>query len=80
MPRQELTTATQLVAISPSNTSNLSASIKAIYVGTTGHLNITAADDTTNVQLNNVPVGWYPIAPLRIGATGTTASNIVGLI
>lgn len=80
MPRQELTTATQLIAITPSNTTNLSAAIKAIYVGTTGNLNITAADDTTNVQMNNVPVGVYHIAPIRIGATGTTASNIVGLI
>ena len=80
MPRQELTTATQLIAITPSNTANLAASIKAIYIGTTGNLNITGAEDTTNVQMNNVPVGWYPIAPSKIGATGTTASNIVGMI
>jgi len=81
MPRQELTTATQLIAISPSNTTNLAASIKAIYIGTAGNLNITGYDDTTNVQINNVPAGTVlHIAPIRIGATGTTASNIVGMI
>jgi len=81
MPRQELTTATGLLAITPSNTTNLAASIKAIYVGSAGNLNITAYDDTTNVQVNNVPAGSVlHIAPIRIGATGTTAANIVGLI
>jgi hypothetical protein len=81
MPRQELTTASQLIAISPSDTTNLAASIKSIYVGSAGNLNITACDDTTNVQVNNVLAGTVlPIAPIRIGATGTTASNIVGLI
>jgi hypothetical protein len=59
----------------------LAASIKAIYVGSAGNLNITAYDDTTNVQINNVPAGSVlHIAPIRIGATGTTATNIVGLI
>jgi hypothetical protein len=59
----------------------LAASIKAIYVGSAGNLNITAYDDTTNVQVNNVPAGTtLHIAPIRIGETGTTATNIVGLI
>jgi hypothetical protein len=50
-------------------------------VGSAGNLNITAYDDTTNVQVNNVPAGSVlHIAPIRIGATGTTATNIVGLI
>jgi hypothetical protein len=81
MPRQEFTTASGLIAISPSDTTNLAASIKAIYVGSAGNLNITACDDTTNVQINNVPAGTtLYVAPIRIGSTGTTATNIVGLI
>ena len=81
MPRQELTAATGLLMIAPSDTTNLAASIKAIYVGSAGNMNITAYDDTTNVQINNVPAGTtLYIAPIRIGATGTTATNIVGLI
>jgi hypothetical protein len=80
MPRQELTTATQLLALTPSDTTDLAVSIKAIYVGTTGNINMIAAEDDEAVVLRNVPAGYYPIAPKRIFSTNTTASNIVGLI
>jgi hypothetical protein len=80
MPRQELTTATQLLALTPSDSTDLPVSIKGIYVGTTGNIAMIAAEDTAEVILPNVPAGYYPIAPKRIFSTNTTASNIVGLI
>jgi hypothetical protein len=35
--------------------------------------------DGTAVVFSNMNVGWHPIGPVQISATGTTASGIVGI-
>jgi hypothetical protein len=63
--------------ITPSDTDNISLSITGLYVGTSGDLNIVPQNGDDSVMLRNVPVGQIRIAPRKILATGTTASNII---
>jgi hypothetical protein len=51
---------------------------RGLYVGTTGNLKVTMRDGGDQTFMN-APVGYHPIAVRRVWATGTTASNIVGL-
>jgi hypothetical protein len=65
--------------IVPSDTVNLPAGCRGIYVGGGG--NITAVgEDNVAVLFTAVPVGVFaPIAPKRINATGTAATLMIGL-
>lgn len=65
------------VAITPSDT--LANAFSAIYVGVTGDITLTPAGQTTAVLFKAVPVGILPVACSAIAATGTTASQLVGL-
>jgi hypothetical protein len=60
--------------------SDLATPVRAFYVGTGGNVKVT----TTNgdeVTFSNVATGTIlPVSVKRIWSTGTTASNIVGLI
>lgn len=85
--------ARHVIAVTPSDTKDVTNSTgdaapnyaKALYVGVTGDVAIVAAGDNgnsgngTSVTFKAVPVGWFPIQVRRIMATGTTATNIVGL-
>lgn len=57
----------------------------ALYVGVAGNLTVVHAGDNGNalagtaVLYPNVPVGWFPVQVRRVMATGTSASDIVGL-
>jgi hypothetical protein len=51
---------------------------KALYVGGAGDVAVQFVAGTT-VTLKAVPVGILPIRPVRVMATNTTATNIVGL-
>lgn len=67
-------------AITPSDTVALTEVPKAFYVGTGGDVTLIASDDTDPVTFMNVPDGGLvDVRPKKIMATGTTASNIVGL-
>lgn len=71
--------AVNCIAITPADT-DLVQPVRAIYVGGSGNLKI---NDTGNgaVTFYNVPAGVIlPVMARRIYATGTTATNIVGLI
>lgn len=58
---------------------------KALYIGVTGDVNVITAGDNsagglgTAVLFKAVPVGWFPVQVRAVLATGTTASQIVGL-
>ncbi|SNR72005.1 spike base protein, RCAP_Rcc01079 family [Puniceibacterium sediminis] len=65
------------VAITPSDTADLTRLTRAIYVGGAGDLRIDLADGST-VTFVGMPVGWHPIRVARVRATGTTATDIVG--
>lgn len=51
---------------------------RALYIGTSGNLNVRMADGAT-VLFSNVPVGIFPIQVDQVLSTTTTASNIVAL-
>jgi hypothetical protein len=55
---------------------------KALYVGVTGDVKVVMAGDITAanpVTFKAVPVGFMPIQVRQVFATGTTATNIIGL-
>jgi len=67
--------------IVPSDSGQLATITKAIYVGTGGDIVLRAIDGQADVRF--VAVGSGAILPIRVSAvrlSGTTASNIVGLI
>lgn len=51
---------------------------RALFVGTSGNLNVHMADGQT-VLFSNVPAGIFPIQVDMVLSTSTTASNIVAL-
>lgn len=66
--------------ITPNDSSDLSNIPRKIYVGGAGDLAIRSSEGN-DVTLSSVPAGTIlPIQPVRVLSTGTTATNIVGLI
>lgn len=75
--------ARNLVAITPSDDSPLANVVKALYVGVTGTLKVTAVGDadTAAVTFVGVPAGAIlPVRAVKVWNTGTSAGNIVGLL
>jgi hypothetical protein len=65
-------------AITTSDTGNFYAT--ALYVGTGGDVKVDTEADDSAVTFTGVPSGSVlPVRVKRVYATGTTASNIVGL-
>lgn len=74
--------ATKAVAVTPSDSTDLTTYAKAIYVGGAGNIAVimkyNSAD--TGVTFNGVTAGTVlPIQVRRVLATGTTATNIIAL-
>ncbi len=65
------------VAVTP-NDSTVIPITRALYIGTTGNINVRMADEQVLV-FSNVPVGIFPIQVDKVLSTSTTASNIVAL-
>lgn len=67
--------------IAPSDNVDLSFIPKAIYVGTGGDLVVSSARTNSEVIFRNVPSGAVlDIRPAAVRETGTTASDLVGLV
>jgi len=69
--------ATNAVAVTPNDATDLATTSRALYVGTAGNLAVTTVGGST-VTLVGVS-GWVPVRVARVLATGTTASDIVAL-
>lgn len=72
----------QAIAIVPSDTVDLIRSVRGVYVGGDGNLKLHCSDDTTSEAVTFVGVvagTIIPVAPKRVYATGTTATNLIGL-
>ncbi len=66
--------------IVPSDASDLSEATRAIHIGVGGNIAVTMLSGA-NLVLSNVSSGsLLPIRVLRVLETGTTASNLVGLV
>lgn len=63
--------------ITPSDT--VKNQYDALYIGTSGNLNIRFPGKSTTVLFTAVPVGFFPVAVDYVMATSTGASTIVGL-
>ena len=70
--------ATDLVPITPSDTTDLTEACWAIYVNVPGDIRIKTLRGTI-VTLSAVPVGVLPVGASRVYATGTTASNLLAV-
>ncbi len=66
------------VQVTPSNSTDLPVTSRALFIGSSGDLSVTMAGGTT-LLLRNVPVGILPIRVSRVRATGTTAADIVAV-
>lgn len=72
--------ATKAAAVTPSDTDELAAVTRGIYVGTTGDLEVVMADDTAEVVFKAVPAGTLlPIRVKQVLDGNTTADDIVAL-
>lgn len=66
-------------AITPSDTAELGFVTRAIYVGQGGDLSVTMKSGD-EIVLRNVQAGmFYPLRATFVRATGTTATDIIGL-
>lgn len=64
----------------PSDSVELSLVTKALYVGTGGHVALQANDSAGAVTFRNLPSGAIlDVRVRKVLATGTTATDIVGL-
>lgn len=67
-------------AVAPSDTVNFTTPARSLYIGGAGNV-VVVAPDASVVTFVGVPVGTIlPVQATRVNLTGTTATNIVGLI
>lgn len=66
-------------AITPSDTEDVATVPRAIYIGGEGNVAVIMGDDSTSVVFKGVS-GLLPLMVKRVLSTGTTATDIVGII
>jgi hypothetical protein len=68
------------VEITPSDTTDLPALARGLWIGGAGAVRVILADDPSPVTFSGVAAGTLlPVIVRRVLATGTTATSIVGL-
>lgn len=71
--------ARRAVVITPSDTADLSDPTRAVYIGNTGNLKVDMVSGGT-VTFKNLPSGMVlPIQAIKVYATGTSATELIGL-
>lgn len=72
--------ATSAQAITPSDSNALATTPRALYVGGAGDVSVILIGDASAVTFSAVPAGTIlPLRCSKVRATGTTATNIVGI-
>lgn len=67
-------------AITPHDSTDLTETTRAIYVGTGGAISVEMVNTGSAIILSNIPDGSIiPMRVTRVNSTGTTASNLVAL-
>ena len=64
-------------AVTPSDSTDLPTSSRALYVGTVGNVAVVTVGGSTVTLVG--ASGWMPVRVARVLATGTTASDIVAV-
>lgn len=65
--------------ITPSDTANLPRIADSLYVGVAGNVRLIAVDGEDTTFQNLAAGSILPIRALKVWATGTTATGLVGL-
>jgi hypothetical protein len=79
MPLYQTQTFTKAFAITTNDSTDLASTVKAIYCGGAGNIKVTTSTGVT-VTFTGVLAGTIlPVTAKRVFATGTTATNLVGL-
>lgn len=65
-------------SVTPNDSTDLAASSRALYIGTSGDVKVTTVGGN-DVTFANVPVGVLPIRVKRVWATGTSATGIIAI-
>ena len=67
-------------AIEPSDTAELAAVTKALFIGEGGDVTLRTLRGTADVTFRNLPNAYVlDVRAIAVRATGTSAGNIVGL-
>ena len=73
-------TSNEVIAVTPSDSTNLTKLARALYIGGTGNVALHTPNGGpvtfTNTQAGTV----LPVQVVRVDSTGTTATNIVALV
>jgi hypothetical protein len=66
-------------AVTPNDSTDLSTTARALYIGTGGSVKLDTAGGNT-VTFSSYPSGtWLPVRTQRVYASGTTATGIVAV-
>lgn len=72
--------ATNAIEITPDDSNDLAQVTRAIYIGGSGNMVATLAEDSAAVTFVGLVAGsLLPLRVKRVKATDTTATNIVGV-
>jgi hypothetical protein len=72
--------ASKAFAIAPNDSTDLAFETRGIYVGGAGDISVILTQDSAAVTFAAVPAGsLLPLSVKRVRATGTTATNLVGV-
>jgi hypothetical protein len=66
-------------AVTPSDTVNLAAGCRSLWVGTAGDLALVGDDDHVETFTTSSDGQWVPLGPKRVNDTNTTAGNIIAV-
>ena len=69
----------QGLIVIPSDATVLSPPTRGLYVGVSGDIAVIMNDGSGPFTLKAVPVGMLSISVIKIMATNTTATNIIGM-
>lgn len=69
---------TKPVVITTDADEDLPSPVRGIYVGVTGDLTVVAPNGATITYENIVAGVWHPITAVRVMATGTDATGLIG--
>lgn len=79
--RDDTISAVEAITITPDDATDLSNITRGLYIGATGNVRVLLLYDTTPVTFVGAVKGSIlPIRVKRVYATGTTATDLVGLL
>ncbi len=79
--RTDTSTAWFIFAITPHDSNPLTALCRGVYVGGAGDVALICEDNTSAVTFVGVLAGTIlPVRAKKVLSTGTTATNLVGLV